>query len=102
MTYEQLAGDAHARTPELFAHFNISFGEQTRRFIDTLYEIQSDAVRGPKRTGWGQKYFSVYRNPLEEKDAWKRKISQAERLKVESIVQGSEAVEYCARLGHWW
>lgn len=102
MTYEQLAGDAHARTPELFAHFNVRVDQQTTQFIDMLYDIRSDTKRGPKRTGWGQKYFSVYRNPLEEKDAWKRKISAEEQLTVESIVQGSAAVEYCAGLGHWW
>jgi hypothetical protein len=102
ITYEQLAEDAHARTSEVFSHLGIEFGEPTKRFLDSLYELEAYGARGPRRTGWGEKYFSVYRNPREEKDAWKRKIPAEDRASVESIVQGSGAIEYCAALGQWW
>jgi len=102
MTYEQLAEDAHSRAPELFAHFGIQFAEQTKHFLDSLYELRAHGAGGPRRTGWGKKYFSIYRNPREERDSWKRRISAEDRKKIESIVQGSPAIEHCAALGHWW
>jgi hypothetical protein len=102
LTYEQLAGDAHAHLPALFAHLGLQFGDETRQFLDSLYGMKAYGEGGPRRTGWGGKYFSVYRNPLQEKDAWKRRISAEDRRKIESIVQGSGAVEYCAALGQWW
>jgi hypothetical protein len=102
MTHEQLADDAYAHAQALFAHLEIAYGQQTIDYIDRLYHVSASGRRGPKRTGWGNKYYSVYRNPREEKDAWKRKLSSEDRAKVETIVQGHEAIEYCAALGQWW
>jgi hypothetical protein len=102
MTYEQLAEDAHSWAPDILSHLGIEFAEQTRRFIDSLYDLSVHKPAGHRRTGWGKKYYSVYRNPREEKDSWKTKISTDDRGKIERIVQGSPAIEYCATLGHWW
>jgi hypothetical protein len=102
MTYEQLAEDAHAKAPEIFAHFGLEFGEQTKWFLDTLYELRVDHTKGPRRTGWGKKYFSVYRNPRDEKDSWKQKVSSEDVRKIEEIVRDSPAIEFCAAAARWW
>ena len=102
MTYEELADDAYTAGQRLFRHLGITFGDATRRFIDGLYGIASSADSGPRRTGWGAAYYSVYRNPRELKDSWKTKLAVADRKKVESIVQGIPEIESCATMGSWW
>jgi hypothetical protein len=103
MTYEQLAEDAYAQANALFGHLGLEYGEPTKRFIDALYGLGAATGPGkPRRTGWGDNYYSVYRNPRDQKDAWKRKMPAADQMKVKSIVQGSNAIEYCASLGGWW
>ena len=101
LTNEQLADDAHVHAKAMLQHFGLEYSDQTRAFIDSLYEIRVDGTRGPARTGWGDKYFSVFRNPREEKDAWKTKISAEDRSKIEAIVADSDAVALCAKLGSW-
>jgi hypothetical protein len=102
MTYEQLADDAYTHAQALFAHLGITYGDQTIKYIDKLYHVSASGSGGPRRTGWGMKYYSVYRNPREQKDSWKKKMSPENRAKVEEIVQGDAAIEYCATLGQWW
>lgn len=103
MTYEQLADDAYGQAESLLGHFGLRVGEATRRFVDALYGLGAPEGRGPaKRTGWGDSYYSVYRNPREQKDSWKNRMREEDRMKVESIVRGNDAVEYCAALGSWW
>jgi len=102
LTYEELAGDAHVHARRMFAHLGIGFGDQTLTFLNALYGLGTDRGRGPRRTGWGRQYFSVYRNPREERDAWMGKMSGADRRRVESLVQGSPVIEACAAQGGWW
>ena len=102
MTHEQLADDAYTHAQALFAHLDITYGEHTVSFIDSLYDVNAGGRRSPRRTGWGKKYYSVYRNPREQKDSWKAKMPLEDRAKVEEIVQGDAAIEYCAALGQWW
>ena len=102
MTYEQLADDTHAEARAMFAHLGIPYGEQTEQFIDSLYGLNAGRQGKPRRTGWGDKHFSVYRNPREQKESWKEKISPDDRRKIEEIAQGGPAIEACAALGRWW
>ncbi len=101
MTYEQLASDAITHAKAMFDQLGVAFGEPTVRFIESLHEIRADGRGNPRRTGWGDKYFSVMRNPREQKDSWKQKISAEDRGKIESIMKDSPAIEYCATLGEW-
>ena len=103
ITYEQLAADAYIHARPLFEHLGLQFGEPTRRFIDKLYELGADGTgRAPRRTGWGDSYYSVYRNPRAQLHSWKNKIRPEDRMTVESIVRDSDSIEYCASLGGWW
>jgi len=102
LTYEQLAADAYQESARMLKHLGLEFGDTTRRYLDSLHGQRPSHVRSPKRTGWGKRYFSVYRNPREEKDAWKLRITAEEQRKIESVVQGSPAIEQLAVLGEWW
>ncbi len=101
MTYEQLAGDTHGQARTLLAHFGLEYSAQTERFVDFLLGMDSAGQGARPRTGWGDRYFSVYRNPRLQKDAWKSRMSREDRRKVEEIVRDSPAFEYCATLGNW-
>jgi hypothetical protein len=102
LTYEQLAADAYRQSERMFGHLGLEFGDATRRYLDELHGERTAASKGRRRTGWGRKYFSVYRNPKEEKDSWKRRITVDEQRKIEAIVRGSPAIEHLASLGGWW
>jgi len=101
MTYEQLADDAYTHVKTMFAHLGLAYSDQTTRFIDALYGLKNAGGGGPRHTGWGDSYYSVYRNPRDQKDAWKARISAEDRCKIEAIVGDSTAVSYCAALGGW-
>jgi len=102
LTYEQLAADAYRESERMLEHLGLEFGDGTRQYLDVLHGRNSTGGRLPRRTGWGKKYFSVYRNPRDEKDSWKRRITAGEQQKIESAVQGSPAIEQLATLGGWW
>jgi hypothetical protein len=102
MTYEQLADDALAQSKAMCGHLGVKFGASTERYIDSLHRARALGRSGPRRTGWGSRNFSVYRNPKAQKDSWKKSIAPADRAKIEAIVQGVPALEYCASLGKWW
>lgn len=101
MTYEQLADDAYTHVKTLFRHFGLTYGEQTQRFIDDLYQLHGGSRLAPRRTGWGSKYFSVFRNPREQKNSWMKMMSAEDRRKVDEIVRDSPVIEECAALGKW-
>lgn len=101
LTYEQLTDDTHTQARRLLKHFGLRYAEQTERYVNYLHGLESGRNVGPRRTGWGDKYFSVYRNPTEQRDAWKSKISATNRRKVEQIVEDSPAVAICSALGKW-
>jgi len=101
MTYEQLADDACTHVKTIFAHLGLTYSDQTTQFIDSLYGLSNAGRHSPKRTGWGDSYYSVYRNPREQKDAWKARIAPEDRRKIEAIVGDSTAVSRCAALGAW-
>jgi len=102
LTHEQLAHDAYTHAQSVFSHLGITYGKHTSGFIDRLYNVGTGGRRGPRRTGWGSRYYSVDRNPREEKDSWKRKMPREDQAKVQQLVQGVAAIEYCAALGQWW
>jgi hypothetical protein len=102
ITYEQLADDTHANTEVMFAHFGITLGRQTERYIDRLHDLRAEGRTATRRTGWGGSQFNVFRNPREQKDSWKKKIAPEDRRKIEAIVQGVPALDACAALGKWW
>lgn len=101
MTYEQLADDAHAHVKNIFDHLQLAYSDQTARFIDALYGLKTAEGLDPRHTGWGDSYYSIYRNPREQKDAWKTRITPEESRKINAIIGDSDEVAHCAALGGW-
>jgi hypothetical protein len=101
MTYEELAGDPMVHARRMFEHFGLKFGHQTAAYIASLERVNNPegAVR---RTGWGQRYYSIHRNPAEQKDSWRKYASAEDCRKIEAVVRGSPAIEQCASMGAWW
>lgn len=102
LTYEQLATDAYSESSRMLKHLGLPYTRETESYLDELHREDSGGRAAPRRTGWGKSYFSVYRNPARERDAWKSRISSSDRLKIESVVQGSPPIEHLASLGRWW
>jgi len=102
LTYEQLAGNAYEASQAMLAHLRLPFSDLTRIYLDGLHGVRSAGRGRPKKTGWGKAYFSVLRNPRDEKDAWRTRITADDRRTIERVVQGSPAVEHLAALGGWW
>lgn len=101
MTYEQLAEDAHSGIRAMLKHYNVPFDAQTDDFVEQLYNESDNPEASPRRTGWGDRYFSVFRNPRKQKDAWKAKISLDDRSKIERMMVGSSLIQQCAVMGNW-
>lgn len=101
VTYERLATDTASESRRLLSHFGLAYSDQTQRYIDYLHGLSSNAESPARRTGWGKKYFSVYRNPGEQHDAWKKRISTEDRRKIDAVLKSSRIFEQCAALGGW-
>ena len=101
VAYERLATETASESRRLLSHFGLRFGDQTQRYIDYLHGLSSKIGNPARRTGWGKKYFSVYRNPGDQHEAWKLQISKEDRQKIDSVVKGSQVFEQCAALGGW-
>ncbi len=101
LTYEQLADDTTAVARRIFGHLGIEFTSSTEAFIGDLLKV-SDGSGNVRRTGWGKRYFSIYRNPRDQKDSWRKRISPEDASKIERIVQGAPGIEFCAGIGKWW
>jgi hypothetical protein len=101
LTYEQLCDDPATHTKEILDYFGLYYHDETKKFINGLYsEYKDDSGKGRKKDMMNG-YFTVYRDPSKQKDAWKAKISQDDRKTIERIVKDSPAFEYFAALGHW-
>jgi hypothetical protein len=101
MTYEELAGDPMVHAKRMFGHFGLTFGHETAAYIASLKRVNNPEGTVP-RTGWGKRYYSVHRNPAEQKDSWRKSATAEEFRKIEAVVQGSPAIEQCASMGAWW
>jgi len=101
LTYEQLADDTAPIARRIFEHLNLTFSRSTERFIEGLFR-ETGTDGGIRRTGWGKRYFSIYRNPREQKESWRKRISPEDASKIEKIVKGAPQIEHCASMGKWW
>jgi len=107
LTYEQLCDDAHRYTEMICREFDLDFHPQMRTYLDSLYESPHPAAGGEGGEGTGgardvrDTYFTVYRNPKDQKNRWKSSFSAENIHKVEAIIKDSPAYEVCASLGNW-
>ena len=100
LTYEQLCDDADGCAQSIFEYFGLSYPTESQNFVAGLYASEA-AKDGGRKKDLMDGYFTVHRNPQKQKDAWKAKITSAQRKVIEGIVKDSPAFEYCAALGDW-
>lgn len=101
ISYERFAEDAYTYANQIFEHFGLDFAQETGQFLDRIYSINSPADIPHRSREWGNKFFTIYRNPKTQKDAWKATISSEDRKKIEAIVTDSEVFDFCAALSGW-
>ncbi|NEQ49822.1 MAG: sulfotransferase [Leptolyngbya sp. SIO3F4] len=102
LTYEQLCDDPYTHSKRAFEHFGLKFEKETEQFIDNLCSVQPQPKKKfPLKGDWMRGFFTVYRNPKTQKNAWKKRISSSDRKTVEKMLEDSEAFQYCAALGGW-
>ncbi len=100
LTYEQLCDDAHRHIETICKLFKIDFHSQIKVYLDKLYE-QPSSEQTKKPSDVRDAYFTVFRNPKTQKDAWKKNWSKANEKKVQEIVKDSITMERCAQIGNW-
>lgn len=98
MTYEQFLDDPYDSARSVFEHFELNFPRETRQYLNELYAIKPGSTVA---TWWGDRYFSVKRNPQGMKDAWKKKVSAKDRASVEQVTRDSPTFQTLADLGGW-
>lgn len=101
LTYEQLCDDPYSHSKRVFEYFGLKLEKETEQFIDNLCAVQPKQKKSVLKGDWMRGFFTVYRNPKTQKDAWKKRISDSDRKTIESILEDSEAFQYCASLGGW-
>ncbi|MDY7023304.1 MAG: sulfotransferase [Cyanobacteriota bacterium] len=100
--YEQICEDPHKYIQAIFKHFNLTYPEPTKNFLDFLCSIDSESNSSKKfNNDWMNSYFTVYRNPHKQKDLWKTKILPEQRKEIEAIVNESWMFELCASQAKW-
>lgn len=100
ITYEQICDDAHHYVKTIFDHFQLSYAPQTQQFLNALYDVNG-AEKQEINKDLMDNFFTVYRNPSQQKTAWKKKISDQDRHSIEAIVQDSPSFQHLATLGGW-
>lgn len=98
--YEQLATNPVMVSEDILHHFQLSMSQQTRRFLEQ--STQSKQVSLLKRGEMGvNRYFSVFRDPRESRDGWKRGMPVGDIDRVMDVVCDSEAFEFGLKSGTW-
>jgi hypothetical protein len=100
ITYEQLCDDPYEYAKQVFHNFGLTYPQEAEQFIDQLYSTENEA-KPTRHKDLMNGFFTVYRNPEKQKNAWKAKITREEQTIIENIVWPSPAFEYCAALGRW-
>jgi hypothetical protein len=101
ISYEQLCDDPHKVAKRVFDYFELKFEPQTKEFLDRLCAVDGTAIDSTRKKDMMDSFFTVYRNPKQQKDAWKSKISPDDRQAIENIVSSSAAFQYCASISGW-
>jgi len=86
VTFEELCDDAHSVVRRICEHFGLTFTDSMQRLLDRMYGLDQTAhsrreVRDP--------YFTVFRNPHEQRDRWQSQMTDADREAVKQVVADS-------------
>lgn len=99
ITFEELCDDAHRQAKRVCDEFGIEFADEIKRFVDQLYA--ASGPNGSKSKDVRDRYFTVFRNPGQQRDKWKDTLAAEHRQDIEAIVCDSFAFTACATQGGW-
>jgi hypothetical protein len=97
VVYEDLCLHAEERARAIFDFLGLPFHAQTEQFLH-------ESTGGhPRRRGdrLVNRYFSVYRDPLESMNRWRKALSASDRRSIEEVLEDCEIYRTIADQGHW-
>lgn len=96
--YEQLCDDTVGEAEKVLGYLGLEAVAMTHDFINRLHEGRRPRLFG--RDAFDS-FFTVYRNPAEQRDRWMSEITAGQRRAVEEIVHPSWAFQRLAAQGAW-
>ena len=100
VVYEELCERPFEVAQQVFEHFGFDFAESSRKFI----RMSMGANRW-SRLWYGEiginPYFSVFRDPRQGRDRWKREMSPVDQRRVQELFEDSDAFR-ALRAGGFW
>lgn len=100
VVYEELCQRPFQIAQQVFEHFELDFAESSRRFI----QMSMGASRW-SRLRHGEigidPYFSVFRDPRDGRDRWKKEMPLADQTRVLELLEGSQAFQAMKSRGIW-
>lgn len=98
--YEHLCDDPVAHVAKILNHFGLSFPDGAERYVASF--VQSGAPISNALQDRGDKYFSVFRDPKQQRDIWKSRLSKEDQTAIINLVADSKPVQRLAAIGGWW
>jgi hypothetical protein len=96
--YENLCRNPAAETAKVLAHLGLAADPQ----VDAFVAASTDpAARGLREPGI-RRYFSVFRNPLDSMDKWRRDLDASTRREILEIVEDSPVFQLGVAEADWW
>jgi hypothetical protein len=97
VVYEELCRDPAAIARELFEFLALDYGPATEAFLGA----STEPGVSPRGDASAHSYFSVYRNPLDSMDKWRRTLAPEARATLEEVLESSSAYQEMFERGHW-
>jgi hypothetical protein len=96
--YENLCRNPAGETAKVLAHLGLAADPQ----VDAFVAASTDpAARGLREPGI-RRYFSVFRNPLDSMDKWRRDLDDSTRREILEIVEESPVFQRGVAEADWW
>jgi hypothetical protein len=100
VVYEELCRDPMGVAQQVFSHFGIGFHDQVKEFI----EVSCNPKPGTRvrYSEWAtNSYFSIFRDPLQSMNGWKKHLTSAQIAEILAVVADSEAYARFHSRGIW-
>lgn len=100
VVYEDLCARTEEVAGRAFEHLGLNPSEQTRRLLEAMSSPNS-AARRAHGDRWVNDYFSVFRDPRDSAEKWKKQLPKESVTEIFGAVESSPAFTRCAAIGNW-
>ena len=98
LIYEDLCVNPMQRAEEIMAFLGLEMTQQTRDFV----QLSTSGTGGSTRTDkFVNEYFTVYRDPAESMNRWKKELDQTDRDDIASVLDNCEVYHNLRSRGFW-